>query len=307
MTITLVSSVNRYTGVAADTKPTGVPAGSRFFERDTGSEYVYDGSAWGAVATGGTLGAGDNNIGNVDVVTLPADPAGANADVAVEGDTAGSWSAKLRGINKVLGAVADAVVAAGAAGSISAKLRRVTQGLEDLKSLIVLAAGEAHIGQIGGAVIVARVEKTRPNDTNAYAANDAISNATSGAELWEFTVGRTATGSGTIVGAEFATDDPACTARFELDLYDDTITAPNDNAEATRLYANQGKFLKTIAFPAAAKKTTNSTQAEAKNDDVRIPFKCVGNSKIYGVLRILDADTPVAQAKYRVTLPAFPD
>lgn len=44
------------------------------------------------------------------------------------------------------GAVADAIVAAGATGTVSAKLRRVTQGLEDLKSLIVLAAGSNSIG-----------------------------------------------------------------------------------------------------------------------------------------------------------------
>jgi hypothetical protein len=67
------------------------------------------------------LPAGGNNIGDVDVLTLPADPLGANA---------------------------DAIVAAGAAGSISAKLRRVTQGLEDLKTLIVLAAGSALIGKV---------------------------------------------------------------------------------------------------------------------------------------------------------------
>lgn len=48
-----------------------------------------------------------------------------------------------------LGALADAMVAAGAAGSMSAKLRRATQGLEDLKTLIVLAAGANTIGKLG--------------------------------------------------------------------------------------------------------------------------------------------------------------
>lgn len=63
---------------------------------------------------------GDNNIGNVDIVTVPADP---------------------------FGTIADAIVAAGATGSFSAKLRRTTQGLEDLKTLISLAAGAALIGK----------------------------------------------------------------------------------------------------------------------------------------------------------------
>lgn len=72
--------------------------------------------------TGIVLSAGTANIGDVDVLTLPADPLGANA---------------------------DAIVAAGAVGSLSAKLRRVTQGLEDLKTLIVLGAGTALIGKVG--------------------------------------------------------------------------------------------------------------------------------------------------------------
>jgi hypothetical protein len=89
------------------------------------------GGGGGGVASSVTvteISAGDNNIGNVDVLTLPADPLGANA---------------------------DAVVAAGAAGSMSAKLRRITQGLEDLKSLLVLAAGNNNIGDVDVATIAA--------------------------------------------------------------------------------------------------------------------------------------------------------
>jgi hypothetical protein len=62
------------------------------------------------------------------VLTVPADPFGANADAAV---------------------------AAGATGSIQAKLRRLTQGVEDLKTLIVLAAGNNNIGDVDVATIAA--------------------------------------------------------------------------------------------------------------------------------------------------------
>lgn len=72
-----------------------------------------------------------------DVLALPADPLGANA---------------------------DAIVAAGAAGSISAKLRRLTQGVEDLKSLVVLAAGTALIGKVG-------IDQTTPGTTNKVVAD----------------------------------------------------------------------------------------------------------------------------------------
>ena len=91
------------------------------------------------LATNVALPAGTNNIGDVDVLTLPALPAGTNniGDVDVLTVPADPF-----------GANADASVAAGATGSIQAKLRRATQGLEDLKSLIVLAAGANAIGKL---------------------------------------------------------------------------------------------------------------------------------------------------------------
>jgi hypothetical protein len=130
-----------------------------------------------AVHLASALPAGTNNIGDVDVLTLPADPLGANADATVAAGATGSISAKLRratqgledlkslivlaaGTNNIgdvdvltvpadpFGANADAAVAAGAAGSIQAKLRRLTQGVEDLKTLTVLAAGTNNIGDV---------------------------------------------------------------------------------------------------------------------------------------------------------------
>lgn len=67
--------------------------------------------------------------------------------------------------NTVMGLIADASVAAGATGSISAKLRRATQGLEDLKSLIVLAAGTAIIGKVG-------IDQTSIGTTNNVTSKD---------------------------------------------------------------------------------------------------------------------------------------
>lgn len=65
-------------------------------------------------------------------------------------NTAGGGAAVTiaNGADVTTGATADAIVAAGAVGTISAKLRRTTQGLEDLKSLIVLAAGNNNIGDV---------------------------------------------------------------------------------------------------------------------------------------------------------------
>lgn len=52
MTVVLSTRRSEYVGLAADTKPTtGVPAGSTFYETDTGATYVYAGSAWVAMPT----------------------------------------------------------------------------------------------------------------------------------------------------------------------------------------------------------------------------------------------------------------
>lgn len=99
----------------------------------------------------GAIPAGDNNIGNVDVVTVPADPFGTNDDAAAT---------------------------AGGTGSMSAKLRRATQGLEDLKTAIVLSAGNNNIGDVDVATLPALpagtnvigkfgIDQTTPDTTNA--------------------------------------------------------------------------------------------------------------------------------------------
>jgi hypothetical protein len=48
MAVAKIATINNYTGLAADTKPTAadVVNGSRFVETDTGMEFIYDGAAW---------------------------------------------------------------------------------------------------------------------------------------------------------------------------------------------------------------------------------------------------------------------
>jgi hypothetical protein len=44
----LITTINRYQGVSGDSKPTGAPAGSTFYEVDTGDWFVWDGDSWEA-------------------------------------------------------------------------------------------------------------------------------------------------------------------------------------------------------------------------------------------------------------------
>lgn len=47
MAVKLISTINRWTGLAADSMPTSVPVGSTFFAYDTGVTYItYDGTNW---------------------------------------------------------------------------------------------------------------------------------------------------------------------------------------------------------------------------------------------------------------------
>lgn len=157
-------------------------------------------------------------------------------------------------------------------------------------------AGQATTGKVV-------VEKTRPNDTNAYAANDALNESASAGTNWTFALGRVATGSGLIVAAHILTDDVTWTARMELSLFDTNPTVVNDNAEATALYANAATYIGRITWPALSRHTANSTTNDAAVYGVNLPFKCLAASSIYGILRVLDAvASPVASKKYSIVL-----
>lgn len=172
-----------------------------------------------------------------------------------------------------------------------------------------LGAGEAHVGQVGGTTVPITASKTRPNDTNAYTANDAVNESASAGTPWTFTgCARISGGTGLIIGIQAKCTDPAIVARFEVDLYTAApAVAVNDNAEATQLVADITTFVCTIAIPALAKKTTNSTFAIARDNTIRQAFDCGATANLFGVVRILDADTPIAQSVLYITLDCLQD
>jgi len=47
MAVALIAYAHEYVGLSTDSKPTGVPAGSTFFEYDSHELYItYDGTNW---------------------------------------------------------------------------------------------------------------------------------------------------------------------------------------------------------------------------------------------------------------------
>lgn len=132
-----------------------------------------------------SIAAGDNNIGNVDIVTVPTDPFGANADAA---SATGSISAKLRGIATALGVTAldlgsgtggsrtlrvfqDTAQFVGGTGTSTSATQRVT-----LATDIALPAGTNALGKLlpPDIDVTAHTNYARKYYTNAGAVTDGI-------------------------------------------------------------------------------------------------------------------------------------
>lgn len=131
-----------------------------------------------------------------------------------------------------------------------------------------LPAGEAHIGQVGGTSLLATGTMTRTADTNAYAAGDGVTTATSSASAMTVTgAARIAAGSGIIFGgvAEKSTTSTTL-ASFRIWIYQATPSAiPNDNAAFTAAtHADYQKLVATATFDFAT--------GIVGSDGVRVPI-----------------------------------
>ena len=83
----------------------------------------------------------------------------------------------------------------------------------------------------GGLIKPISVTKTRPADTNAYAAKDVINESTTAGTVWTFASAARANGlSGDVIGAILLTDQGTNTASYRLHLYTVAPTAINDNS-----------------------------------------------------------------------------
>jgi hypothetical protein len=236
----------------------------------------------------------------------------------------------------VLGTTGDAIIAAGGSGSISAKMRRATQGLEDLKSLIVLAAGtnvigkvgidqttsgttnavfplatENHIGSVTGIISTVTGSITRPNDTNTYAAGDEISNATSGATIMSISgCARVNNGSGRILSAQMVDSaNQALKLDGDLFLFDTTVAMQGDNVAFAPSDAELVTCVGVVSFTGASCKVGTVTSGAGGNaiypNSVSgvLPFTCIGGgTTLYGKFVARNAFIPVANEVFTFRL-----
>jgi hypothetical protein len=127
-----------------------------------------------------SIAAGDNNIGNVDIVTLPALPAGTNAigklaaNSGVDiGDVDVTSLPPLPAGTNNIGDVDVLTLPALPAGTNAIGKLAANSGVDigdvDIASI---AAGENHLGEVGGSSIT--VTPTHTVDTAVYAAGDTV-------------------------------------------------------------------------------------------------------------------------------------
>lgn len=136
------------------------------------------------------LSAGTANIGDVDVLTVPADPMGANADAA---SATGSISAKLRGIATALGVTAlDTGTGTGGSRTLrfipdGAFFSPLGQTTKSASAPITIASDQGYAGNVGG--ITALFDVTLSLDTSAYASGDVLADTQVLTSLFRITDG----------------------------------------------------------------------------------------------------------------------
>lgn len=145
---------------------------------------------------------------------------------------------------------------------------------------------------------------TRPSNTTAYTAKDAVSDSTSAPTILTFADAVESNGgSGFIVGARLVTDNvTSMTPRLRLHLYHTAVTPHNDNAAFTSLYANRTSRIGFIDFPALQTSGSGSDASYAVNFTDVVPFVGGSTNDIFGLLETLDAFTPASGQKFYVEL-----
>lgn len=157
---------------------------------------------------------------------------------------------------------------------------------------------------------IVTVEKTRPNDTTAYLANDVVSESTTVGTVWTFANLVAANGkSGYIVLAK-ALYTEKDTPRLRLHLYSAIPSCQrNDNSPSTSPRAvDRSWWLGTIDFDSLGDGSATgvghaSDTVQSIRDDLRYYVKFGSDSRsLVGVVETLDAFTPAANQILSITL-----
>lgn len=251
---------------------------------------------------------------------------------AIDGHVDG-LEAAVAATNTLVGAVNETAPGSDTASSgLNGRLQRIAQRVSSLIALVptaltgsgnfkvavneAIAAGEAHLGQIGSTTIVQAASSTitRPADTTAYASGDLVANSTTAgsvAALQFTTAARISGGSGAIVGAAIQKSTTGvANAAFRLHLFTTipTFTSAGDNSAISTVVQASGKgylgyvdITTMIAFSDVACGT-----GAPDNSRGSIPYKATAQI-IYGIVEARGAYTPGNAEVFTVSICALQD
>lgn len=142
---------------------------------------------------------------------------------------------------------------------------------------------------------------TRPNNTDQYAAGDAISAVTTNAHFTFSNIVRAR--AGTILTATLhASVSGASALEAELMLYRTDVTATADNSAFAPSDSAQLQYVGSIRFPTSTWSTTSNNASNTVNN-INLAFTDDGSSSaLYGQLVARNAYTPAASTVYTVDL-----
>ncbi len=151
---------------------------------------------------------------------------------------------------------------------------------------------------------------TRPSNTDAYAAEDAVNNSTSSPSILTFsTVGGENTEGGKkyyVKSLRVATNNSTVTnGSFRLYITTDTQTAINDNSPQTLLFTNRANVVGFIDFSLTTG-GSGSDSAEAYVTGIDMPLSLTNNT-LYGYLVAKAAYVPASaqQFYFKLTLQTY--
>jgi hypothetical protein len=248
------------------------------------------------------------------LIALFLDAIGTAADAAVTTGVAGSISGKMRGlvghvdaidtqtgnisssaslisndvtnIRTTTGSTLDAAIVTNTTGSISGKLRGVVSLLVDIKAALV------------GSAFTIDNNFTRPGDTTAYAAGDALNNSTTVPAVLTLTSIASAAGSGGVIQEVILVDESnaGTIGSFYLWVTDTTFTPNNDNAAM----ALSTTILRTVVavIPLTLNWAASTTGRVYSSGAVSIPFKTTGTANLFCTIQAGNAYTPANAGRF---------
>ena len=147
---------------------------------------------------------------------------------------------------------------------------------------------------------------TRPADTTAYTAGDAVANSTSAPTTLTFaSVARANGGSGVILGAQLIDDSaPATVGQFVLYLFSASPTPTNDNSALSVSDADALNLVGIIPFTTSKGLTACTVYAPfALGDASPFGFTCdAASSSLFGLLQAANGYTPASAGVLTISL-----